>query len=159
MGNRELEEEEQLLKLDLSNLEWTVASVANKPHGFPNTPASTLAGGCLLGGVHMSAFGVRPVPKFDILVLSHPQDVESEDEEIEAVEDSEPEGDMMTLHVQDADGDISIVQLPHAMAVYMMQQGLIGVQDDDNDSDENSSSSSSSDPDDADPVIELQDQT
>merc|ERR1711865_912967 len=98
--------------------------------------------------------------KFDILVLSHPQDVESEDEEMEAVEDSEPEGDMMTLHVQDADGDISIVQLPHAMAVYMMQQGLIGVQDDDNDSDENSSSSSSSsDPDDADPVIEHQDQT
>jgi hypothetical protein len=128
-GNRgSLLREEQLVMLDLVSLVWRRCSIKNEPHSFPSTPAATLAGGCLLGGVDIGGFGIRPIPKFDILVLASPEDPESDsEEEDEEKEDSLGDIDMednTIVHVQlhDADGNIAPVAVPNHLLQQMLAQ-------------------------------------
>lgn len=66
-------ESERVVRLDLRTLHWQKLELTNKPFSHPDTPASRLAGGILVGGIQVSAWvGVTLVPKLEVLVLDAP---------------------------------------------------------------------------------------
>jgi len=75
-GMETMSDEEQFLTLNLMSLEWQCAAVRNEPKAFPYAPAAVLAGGCLVGGVTMTARGVCPVPKLDVVCLCPPESLD-----------------------------------------------------------------------------------
>eukprot|EP00434_Breviolum_minutum_P013188 symbB.v1.2.011623.t1/scaffold740.1/size166498/3 len=60
-GTEAIPEEEELLVLNTTNLEWQFAQIANQASEFGVAPAAALAGGCVLGGVELGLRGAHPV--------------------------------------------------------------------------------------------------
>jgi hypothetical protein len=69
-GIEAIPEDEELLVLNATDLEWRKAEVANEASEFGVAPAAALAGGCVLGGVQLGPRGAHPVPKLDFICLS-----------------------------------------------------------------------------------------
>ena len=69
-GTEAIPEEEELLVLNTTNLEWQFAQIANQASEFGVAPAAALAGGCVLGGVELGPRGAHPVPKLDFICLN-----------------------------------------------------------------------------------------
>ena len=69
-GIEAIPEDEELLVLNATDLEWRKAEVANDASEFGVAPAAALAGGCVLGGVQLGPRGAHPVPKLDFICLN-----------------------------------------------------------------------------------------
>ena len=69
-GIEAIPEDEELLVLNATDLEWRKAEVANEASEFGVAPAAALAGGCVLGGVQLGPRGAHPVPKMDFICLN-----------------------------------------------------------------------------------------
>jgi len=77
-GDVPIPKRERHLRLDLRTLHWSRVQPRNSPVSLVNTPAATMCSGVIAGGVQMSAFmGIRPVPKFDLLLLAEPPEAMS----------------------------------------------------------------------------------
>eukprot|EP00438_Fugacium_kawagutii_P005750 Skav227238 [mRNA] locus=scaffold2789:97815:101661:- [translate_table: standard] len=60
-GIEAIPEDEEVLVLSATDLEWRKAEVANEASEFGIAPAAALAGGCVLGGVQLGPRGAHPV--------------------------------------------------------------------------------------------------
>lgn len=74
-GDAPIPDRERHLRLDLRTLVWARVQPRNAPVSLVDTPASVMCAGVIAGGVEMSVvWGIRPVPKLDLLVLAEPQE-------------------------------------------------------------------------------------
>lgn len=117
------------MKLNLLTLEFERIEVRSRAHSFADTPASVLAGGILLGGVQMTPFGVRTVPKLDFVLLAGLLDSDSNEDEAqhEAATEGEDEDDdedgmsLVVVRLQEQNGRVRIMRMPRRLVAHMIQ--------------------------------------
>eukprot|EP00747_Dinoflagellata_sp_TGD_P023352 gnl/TRDRNA2_/TRDRNA2_129748_c0_seq1.p1 gnl/TRDRNA2_/TRDRNA2_129748_c0~~gnl/TRDRNA2_/TRDRNA2_129748_c0_seq1.p1 ORF type:complete len:202 (-),score=30.52 gnl/TRDRNA2_/TRDRNA2_129748_c0_seq1:132-668(-) len=89
--SREAGEHVRLHKLNLRTLRWSTLDMLGHEMRFAAAPAATLTAGLVLGGVRFRMFGISPVAKLDVFLLSD-RTAENDDDNVDAEQDIE-EGD------------------------------------------------------------------
>jgi len=122
-----IRERARLFKLNLRTLAWDTLEVRGREGSHPAAPAATMSAGLVIGGVQFTAFGIRTVPKLDVLTLWSP-DGESgtedaqEQEQTESEEDDDSPRDAVSVLVRDAQGNARRMVVSRTMLQILLER-------------------------------------
>jgi hypothetical protein len=137
---QEIGECTELHKLNLRTLRWSTLNVLGREGAYPAAPAATMSAGIVLGGVRFSPFGIRTVPKLEVLTLGNIDGPNDAPQDMDIDNDSDEDGDdegVVAVVLRDGSGNSRRIVLPRAMLPLLAGQlrgRAAGATDDDSSS-------------------------